>query len=142
MDKLVLIFGVLWFIVGCIPLSAYLVFAFSPRSTVRTSAVLRKTKYQKNVITRDSTTNRSRLNKHYTRCTYIYVVNKKAYKFKDSLFGTPKQAAYSLPIVYLKQFPRFYYINDENDLGKGKYILYSVFPLAMAVLFIILGLAI
>ena len=141
MNKMVLIFGIVLFIVGCIPIAAYLIFRFSPKSTARTSAILRRTKHNKNYILTDIR-NRSKFVKHYTTCTYIYVANKKAYKVKDALIGTPKQAVYSLPIVYLKRFPRFYYINDKNGLGKGKFIIYSLLPLAIAVLSIILGISI
>ena len=142
MVYLVLIIGFIFLISGIIPLTAFFIFYYCPGQTAKACAILRKTKYKKNMIVRDSGSRRRRLEKHYTMGTYIYVVDKKAYKCKDSLFGTPKQAAYSLPIVYIKRFPRFYYINQENDLGKGKYILYSIFPLVMSVLYIILGLAI
>ena len=142
MEYIVLIIGAFFLVCGSIPLAIYFVFRYCPAQTAKASAILRKTKYQKNVPMRDSTIHRTRIEKHFTRCTYIYVVGKKAYKCRDSLLGTPKQASFSLPIVYLKRFPRFFYINDKNDLGKGKFILYSVFPLVLAAIFIILGLAV
>ena len=141
MEYIVLIIGAFFLICGSIPLTAYFVFRYSPSETAKTSALLRKTKHKKNVPVSEYTRYKTRFEKHFTMCTYIYVVGKKAYKCKESILGTPKQASFSLPIVYLKKFPRFFYINDKNDLGKGKFILYSVFPLFMAVIFIILGVA-
>lgn len=98
-------------------------FTFSrrPQNTAKTAGILRETDYKQNVTVGI----RHRMFfKHYTKARYIYTVNGVEYSLRGEHPGTKRQTPKFVPVVYIKRFPRFAYI-DEIIGGFGD-ILYGL----------------
>ena len=115
---------------------AYVIFARFPKMTGKTIAARKQTKHKKNVYTTDPLTNRTKVIKHYTRCTYTYSVKNKPYSIKTTVLGTPRQAPYRLPVVYLSCLPRIHYRADGLGLGREKYVLNAIIFAILTALFL------
>ena len=98
-------------------------FTFSRRSksTAKTAGILRETDYKQNVTVG---IRRRIFFKHYTKARYVYTVNGVEYSLRGEHPGTKRQTPKFVPVVYIKRFPRFAYI-DEIIGGFGD-ILYGL----------------
>ena len=101
-------------------------FTFSrrPKNTAKTAGILRETDYKQNVTVG---IRRRMFFKHYTKARYIYTVNGVEYSLRGEHYGTKRQTPKFVPVVYIKRFPRFAYI-DEIIGGFGD-ILYGLWGL-------------
>ena len=136
------IIGGVFILLGAALIGVYIIFSRYPQFTAKAYAAQKKTVHQKNV--RMSSGGRymgrsSRIEKHVTYATYVYKVNGRSYKFKDMTIGTPKQAPRSLPMVYIKGLPWLFYINDEYSIGSEIYVVWSLAPLLLSVIFLLIG---
>ena len=100
-------------------------FTFSRRkkNTAKTAGILRETDYKQNVTLRGPR-GKSIFLRHLTKARYIYTVNGVEYSIRNEHFGTKRQTPRFIPVVYIKRFPRFAYI-DEIIGGFGD-ILYGL----------------
>jgi hypothetical protein len=100
-------------------------FTFSrrPQNTAKTAGILRETDYRKNV-TLHGPRGKSIFLRHLTKARYIYTVNGVEYGIRGEHYGTKRQTPKFVPVVYIKRFPRFAYI-DEIIGGFGD-ILYGL----------------
>ena len=98
-------------------------FTFSrrPKNTAKTAGILRETDYKQNVTVG---IRRRMFFKHYTKARYVYTVNGVEYSIRGEHYGTRRQTPKFVPVVYIKRFPRFAYI-DEIIGGFGD-ILYGL----------------
>ena len=101
-------------------------FTFSrrPKNTAKTAGILRETDYKQNVTVG---IRRRMFFKHYTKARYVYTVNGVEYSIRGEHYGTKRQTPKFVPVVYIKRFPRFAYI-DEIIGGFGD-ILYGLWGL-------------
>ena len=101
-------------------------FTFSrrPKNTAKTAGILRETDYKQNVTVG---IRRRMFFKHYTKARYVYTVNGVEYSIRGEHYGTKRQTPKFVPVVYIKCFPRFAYI-DEIIGGFGD-ILYGLWGL-------------
>ena len=104
-------------------------FTFSrrPKSTAKTAGILREANYKQNV-TRHYTRGRSIFIKHLTKARYVYTVAGVEYSLRNEHFGTKRQTPKFVPVVYIKRFPRFAYIDEIA--GAPMYGLWGMIPLA------------
>ena len=128
---LVTILRVLLFIAAptCLALAGLLFwvqFTFSrrPKNTAKTAGILRETDYKQNVTVG---IRRRMFFKHYTKARYVYTVNGVEYSLRGEHPGTKRQTPKFVPVVYIKRFPRFAYI-DEIIGGFGD-IMYGLWGL-------------
>ena len=105
-------------------------FTFSrrPKSTAKTAGILRETDYRQNVTLRGPR-GKSIFLKHLTKARYIYTVNGVEYSIRGEHYGTKRQTPKFVPVVYIKRFPRFAYI-DEIIGGFGD-ILYGLWGMVL-----------
>ena len=105
-------------------------FTFSRRkkNTAKTAGILREADYKQNV-TRHGLRGRSIFIKHLTKARYIYTVNGVEYGIRGEHYGTKRQTPKFVPVVYIKRFPRFAYI-DEIIGGFGD-ILYGLWGMVL-----------
>ena len=101
-------------------------FTFSrrPQNTAKTAGILREIDYKQNVTVG---IRRRMFFKHYTKARYVYTVNGVEYSLRGEHPGTKRQTPRFVPVVYIKRFPRFAYI-DESIGGFGD-ILYGLWGL-------------
>lgn len=101
-------------------------FTFSrrPKNTAKTAGILRETDCKQNVTVG---IRRRMFFKHYTKARYVYTVNGVEYSIRGEHYGTKRQTPRFVPVVYIKRFPRFAYI-DEIIGGFGD-ILYGLWGL-------------
>ena len=133
---LVTILRVLFFIAApaCLALAGLLFwvqFTFSrrPKNTAKTAGILREANHKQNV-TLHGTRGRSMFVKHLTKARYVYTVDGVEYSIRGEHFGTKRQTPKFVPVVYIKRFPRFAYIDEPYDFGD---ILYGVMGLVLLV---------
>ena len=102
-------------------------FTFSRRSksTAKTAGVLREADYKQNV-TRHGLRGRSIFIKHLTKARYVYTVNGVEYSIRNEHFGTKRQTPRFIPVVYIKRFPRFAYIDEIGGFGDIIYGLWGI----------------
>ena len=107
-------------------------FTFSrrPKSIAKTAGILRETDYKQNV-TRRYTRGRSIFIKHLTKARYVYTVDGVEYSLRTEHFGTKRQTARFVPVVYIKRFPRFAYIDEIA--GEPMYGIWGMIPLFLGV---------
>lgn len=86
-------------------------FTFSrrPQNTAKTAGILRETDYKQNVTVG---IRRRIFFKHYTKARYVYTVNGVEYSLRGEHPGTKRQTPKFVPVVYIKRFPRFAYIDE------------------------------
>ncbi len=102
-------------------------FTFSRRkkNTAKTAGILRETDYKQNV-TRHGLRGRSIFIKHLTKARYVYTVNGVEYSIRNEHFGTKRQTPRFIPVVYIKRFPRFAYIDEIGGFGDIIYGLWGI----------------
>ena len=107
-------------------------FTFSrrPKSIAKTAGILRETDYKQNV-TRRYTRGRSIFIKHLTKARYVYTVDGVEYSLRTEHFGTKRQTARFVPVVYIKRFPRFAYIDEIA--GEPMYGIWGMIPLFLGI---------
>ena len=106
-------------------------FTFSrrPKSTAKTAGILRETDYKQNVTVG---IRRRIFFKHYTKARYVYTVNGVEYSLRGEHPGTKRQTPKFVPVVYIKRFPRFAYIDEIiGDFGD---ILYGLWGMVFLVI--------
>ena len=104
-------------------------FTFSrrPKSIAKTAGILRETNYKQNV-TRHYTRGRSIFIKHLTKARYVYNVDGVEYSLRTEHLSTKRQTPKFLPVIYIKRFPRFAYIDEIT--GAPMYGIWGMIPLA------------
>ena len=104
------------------------------KRTAKTAGILREANYKQNV-TRHYTRGRSIFIKHLTKARYVYTVDGVEYSLRTEHFGTKRQTPKFVPVVYIKRFPRFAYIDEIT--GAPMYGLWGMilllFGLALSV---------
>ena len=107
-------------------------FTFSrrPKSIAKTAGILRETDYKQNV-TRRYTRGRSIFIKHLTKARYVYTVDGVEYSIRGEHFGTKRQTPKFVPVVYIKRFPRFAYIDEIA--GEPMYGIWGMIPLFLGI---------
>ena len=134
---LVTILRVLFFIAApaCLALAGLLFwvqFTFSrrPKSIAKTAGILREATHKQNV-TLHGTRGRSMFVKHLTKARYVYTVDGVEYSIRGEHFGTKRQTPKFVPVVYIKRFPRFAYIDEIA--GEPMYGIWGMIPLFLGV---------
>ena len=113
----------------------YIIFERSPRLTGRTGSTLVETRYKAKKTFWGKGSHVTA--KDVTLGYYTYKVNGKTYRKKNTEYFTkPKQMPYSIPIVYLKRFPRISYVNDHG-IGTLAYLIPAILFAACAVSIIV-----
>ena len=105
-------------------------FTFSrrPKNTAKTAGILRETDYKQNVTVG---IRRRMFFKHYTKARYVYTVDGVEYSIRGEHFGTKRQTPKFVPVVYIKRFPRFAYIDEIA--GEPMYGIWGMIPLFLGV---------
>ena len=130
-----ILLGVLILITSGALFTIYVIFEHSPQLTGRTGSTLVETKHKskKTFWGRGSHVTV----KDVTLGYYTYKVNGKTYRKKSTEYFTkPKQMPYSIPIVYLKCFPRISYVNDHG-IGTLAYLIPAILFAVCAVSIIV-----
>ena len=97
------------------------------KRTAKTAGILREANHKQNV-TLHGTRGRSMFVKHLTKARYVYTVDGVEYSLRGEHFGTKRQTPKFVPVVYIKRFPRFAYIDEI--IGAPMYGLWGMIPLA------------
>ena len=132
---LFLILGLLILVLSGALLAVYIIFTRYPHLTGKTGSTLVSTKH------RDKETVFGQLGSRFTvrditTGFYTYKVGDRTYKKKNKQYFTkPKQMPYSIPIVYLKRFPRISYVNDSG-IGALAYLIPAIIFGAGAILLV------
>ena len=99
------------------------IFSRRPKSTAKTGAILREATHKKNVTVRSR--RGSMLIKDLTKALYIYTVNGVEYGIRGEFHATKRQTPRFVPVVYVKRFPRFAYMDDIGSLSDIRYGLWG-----------------
>lgn len=101
-------------------------FTFSrrPQNTAKTAGILRETDYRQNVTLRGPR-GKSIFLRHLTKARYIYTVNGVEYGIRGEYYGTKRQTPKFVPVVYIKRFPRFAYMDDIGSFSDIRYGLWG-----------------
>ena len=101
-------------------------FTFSRRkkNTVKTAGILRETDYKQNV-TLLGPRGKSLFLRHLTKARYIYTVDGVEYGIRGEHYGTKRQTPKFVPVVYVKRFPRFAYMDDIGSFSDIRYGLWG-----------------
>ena len=101
-------------------------FTFSRRkkNTAKTAGILRETDYRQNVTLRGPR-GKSIFLRHLTKARYIYTVNGVEYGIRGEHYGTKRQTPKFVPVVYIKRFPRFAYMDDIGSFSDIRYGLWG-----------------
>ena len=101
-------------------------FTFSHRkkNTAKTAGILRETDYKQNVTLRGPR-GKSIFLRHLTKARYIYTVNGVEYGIRGEHYGTKRQTPRFVPVVYVKRFPRFAYMDDIGSFSDIRYGLWG-----------------
>ena len=128
--------GVITGLLTVASVGVYVIFLRFPAMIGKTVATLKQTKHEKNKYrSGPPRSSHAKVIKHYTRCTYAYSVAGKAHRMKVSMIGTPRQAPFILPVVYLSRLPRIHYRADGLGWGREKYVLNAIiFAILTAIL--------
>jgi len=99
------------------------IFSRRPKSTAKTGAILREATHKKNVTVRSR---RGRVFiKNLTKALYIYTVNGVEYGIRGEFHATKRQTPRFVPVVYVKRFPRFAYMDDIGSFSDIRYGLWG-----------------
>lgn len=98
-------------------------FSRRPKSTAKTGAILREATHKKNVTVRSR--RGSMLIKDLTKALYIYTVNGVEYGIRGEFHATKRQTPKFVPVVYVKRFPRFAYMDDIGSFSDIRYGLWG-----------------
>ena len=99
------------------------IFSRRPKSTAKTGAILREATHKKNVTVRSR--RGSMLIKHLTKALYIYTVDGVEYGIRGEFHATKRQTPRFVPVVYVKRFPRFAYMDDIGSFSDIRYGLWG-----------------
>lgn len=99
------------------------IFSRRPKSTAKTGAILREATHKKNVTVRSR--RGSMLIKNLTKALYIYTVNGVEYGIRGEFHATKRQTPKFVPVVYVKRFPRFAYMDDIGSFSDIRYGLWG-----------------
>ena len=99
------------------------IFSRRPKSTAKTGAILREATHKKNVTVRSR--RGSMLIKDLTKALYIYTVDGVEYGIRSEFHATKRQTPKSVPVVYVKRFPRFAYMDDIGSFSDIRYGLWG-----------------
>ena len=109
-------------------------FTFSrrPKNTAKTAGILREANHKQNVTLHGTRGRRSMFVKHLTKARYVYTVDGVEYSIRGEHFGTKRQTPKFVPVVYIKRFPRFAYIDEIiGGFGDTLYGLWGLVFLAV-----------
>ena len=99
------------------------IFSRRPKSTAKTGAILREATHKKNVTVRSR---RGRVFiKNLTKALYIYTVDGVEYGIRGEFHATKRQTPRFVPVVYVKRFPRFAYMDDIGSFSDIRYGLWG-----------------
>lgn len=99
------------------------IFSHRPKSTAKTGAILREATHKKNVTVRSR---RGRVFiKNLTKALYIYTVNGVEYGIRGEFHATKRQTPKFVPVVYIKRFPRFSYMDELASFSDIRYGLWG-----------------
>ena len=99
------------------------IFSRRPKSTAKTGAILREATHKKNVTVRSR---RGRVFiKNLTKALYIYTVDGVEYGIRGEFHATKRQTPKFVPVVYIKRFPRFAYMDDIGSFSDIRYGLWG-----------------
>lgn len=99
------------------------IFSRRPKSTAKTGAILRESTHKKNVTVRSR--RGSMLIKDLTKALYIYTVDGVEYGIRGEFHATKRQTPRFVPVVYVKRFPRFAYMDDIGSFSDIRYGLWG-----------------
>ena len=99
------------------------IFSRRPKSTAKTGAILREATHKKNVTVRSR--RGSMFIKHLTKALYIYTVDGVEYGIRGEFHATKRQTPRFVPVVYVKRFPRFAYMDDIGSFSDIRYGLWG-----------------
>lgn len=99
------------------------IFSRRPKSTAKTGAILREATHKKNVTVRSR--RGSMFIKHLTKALYIYTVDGVEYGIRGEFHATKRQTPKFVPVVYVKRFPRFAYMDDIGSFSDIRYGLWG-----------------
>ncbi|MBP3666669.1 MAG: hypothetical protein J6K29_06415 [Clostridia bacterium] len=99
------------------------IFSRRPKSTAKTGAILREATHKKNVTVRSR--RGSMLIKDLTKALYIYTVDGVEYGIRGEFHATKRQTPRFVPVVYVKRFPRFAYMDDIGSFSDIRYGLWG-----------------
>ena len=100
------------------------IFSRRPKSTAKTAGILRETDYRKNV-TLHGPRGKSLFLRHLTKARYIYTVNGVEYGIRGEFHATKRQTPRFVPVVYVKRFPRFAYMDNIGSFSDIRYGLWG-----------------
>lgn len=102
---------------------AQFTFSRRPKSTAKTGAILREATHKKNVTIHSLRGNV--FIKNLTKALYIYTVNGVEYGIRGEFYATKRQTPKFVPVVYIKRFPRFAYMDDISSFSDIRYGLWG-----------------
>ena len=134
-----LIIGIMGIVFSLSLLAVYVIFTKFPRYTAKTGAFLYYAE-QKNNVKVHSVKGKSVFVKNLTKGFYRYKVANKLYKVKKTdYFTTKKQTPKIISIIYLKFFPRIYYVNELDSFTEFNYLLYGLIGVVVSICIIALS---
>ncbi len=104
--------------------------SYRKKNTAKAGAVLRETNHKKNVRYGFI---RTTFVKNLTKALYIYKVNGVEYGIREEFFATGRQTPRMVPVVYLKRFPRFAYMDVIGSFSDIRYGIRSALLLIWGV---------
>ena len=129
--------GVVFILIGCSALTIYIIFEKFPQFTEKTGATLRERKHKKDAFIWLLGEHID----HLVKAVYTYKVGEKYYvKRYTYFFYTFNQTPKSIPVVYIKKFPRISYANTFDSTTVLKYFIAGVLNIFWGIL--ILGIVI
>ena len=132
--------GVVFILIGCSALTIYIIFEKFPQFTEKTGATLRERKHKKDVVIHSRRGPDIHID-HLVKAVYTYRVGEKHYvKRYTHLHCTFNQTPKSIPVVYIKKFPRISYANTFDSTTVLKYFIAGVLNIFWGIL--ILGIVI
>lgn len=112
-------------------------FSCRPKSTAKTGAVLREATHKKNVTVHSR--RGSMLIKNLTKARYIYTVNGVEYGIRGEFHATKRQTPKFVPVVYIKRFPRFSYMDEPVSFSDIRYGLWGGILVAWGLSFAVIS---
>lgn len=132
--------GVILIFIGCFAFAVYIIFEKFPQLTEKTGATLRERKHKKDVVIHVRRGPDMHID-HLVKAVYTYRVGEKHYvKRYTHLHCTFNQTPKSIPIVYLKKFPKISYVKTLESTSELSYLIAGMLNVFWGVL--ILGLVI
>lgn len=125
METVLLIIGFMIALPSFCSLAAFIAFENFRGSTGKISAFLIDST-QKNNVNLKVRRGKSIFVKNLTDSRYQYKVGNKIYRFKNTnYFCTKNQTPKIISIVYIKRFPKIFYIDEIDSVGDLNYLIYG-----------------